>query len=215
MKLLFLSLLFMLLQSCCNNENRTVLVSNTVNDSLKKESIIFSKINVEVNGHQWKYEWNHFISSEIEKNKNIFINNDSLYKNDIYKLCPNYYNLKEKEKITFWTLLIASISKYESNFDTNCRFREGESLNYVYSEGLLQLSYGDELRYDIPLNTQEKNILIPEINLKSGVIILAKQLKVKKTIFTTKSYYWSVLTKKQNEIIIFFKKNIKELNICE
>lgn len=111
---------------------------------------------------------------------------------------------------------MASVAKLESNFDPNCRFREGASLDYVYSEGLLQLSYGDENRYkNVLLDTEKGNILDPEVNLRTGVIIFAKQLKTKKTIFTDKFFYWSVLTNKQNDIITFLKNNINELNICK
>jgi len=168
---------------------------------VKNDTIIFS----EVSG--WKYEWNYFVSDEIKSHKDIYIDLDTIYKNDILKLCDNYYDLNNNQKISFWTLLIVSMAKFESNFDPNCRFREGASLDYVYSEGLLQLSYGDETRYNIPLSTEKQNILDPEVNLRSGVIILAKQLKVKKTIFPHNLYYWSVLTRKQNEIINFFKNN--------
>jgi hypothetical protein len=202
-------------ESSVNYNNQESSIINK--DSTIVDTIIFSKVNKGIKSNNtWVYEWNYFISSEILKYKDIFINNDSLYKNDILKLCPNYYSLSENNKIAVWTLLVASVAKFESNFDPNCRYKEDASLNYVYSEGLLQLSYGDETRYkNVPLDPGEKNILMPEVNLRTGVVILARQLVIRKTIFTGKHFYWSVLTNKQNEIVKFFKDNINELNICQ
>lgn len=225
MKYILISIITILLfQNCHNkqdkisNNNVKDTIINTISDSiinLKREeincsdTIFFSKVSVGTN-KKWKYEWNYFVASEINNNRKIFIENDSLYKEDLIKLSPKYYDLTDNQKIAFWTLLIASITKFESNFDPNCRFREGASLNYVYSEGLMQLSYGDEKRFNIPLSTEKQNILDPETNLRSGVIIFSKQLKIKNKIFLSKYYYWSVLTNKQNDIILFFQKNSKE-----
>lgn len=183
---------------CDSISNDTV---NTINSNLIIDTMVFSDIS-----NKWKYEWNYFVSDEIKLNENIYIDSDTLYKNDVLKLCDNYYGLTKNQKISFWTLLVASIVKFESNFDPNCRFQEGASLDYVWSEGLMQLSYGDETRFTtIPLSTEKQNILDPETNLRSGVIILAKQLKTRKTIFPNSFYYWSVLTRKQNDIINFFQ----------
>jgi len=203
-------------QSCKNNANQNSVVSNIkISDTIKRnDTIVYSRIIKNSPEFLWKYEWNKFISDEITINKEIFISKDSLYKSDLIKLCPNYYKCSENEKISLWTLLFASIAKFESNFNPNCRFPEPPPLN-VYSEGLLQLSYGDETRFNnVPLDTKKQNILIPEVNLKTGVIIFAKQLEKRKSIFTNKHYYWSVLTNKQSDIIRFFQENVDELKIC-
>lgn len=217
-----LLIIILFLYSCTHNKQPNIIptkdtIPNLIPDSLinimrdtinTSDTIIFSKVSNGINkSFPWKYEWNYYIASEINNNREIFLNKDSLYYKDLIKLSPNYYSLSDPQKISFWTLLIASIAKFESNFNPNCRFKEDASLNNVYSEGLLQLSYGDEKRHNIPLSTEKQNILDPETNLKSGVIIFAKQLKVRKKIFTNNHYYWSVLTNKENEIIIFFKKN--------
>ncbi len=190
--------------------------TSVIPETVSADTIKFSKVSAGVSTkHPWVYKWNHFISSEIMNYRDIFIAKDTIYKDDLLKLCPDYYNLSENDKIAVWTLLIASVARFESNFDPECRFREDASLNFVYSEGLLQLSYGDETRYkNVPLDPARKNILDPEVNLRTGVVILARQLVLRKTIFTAKHFYWSVLTSRQKEIIRFFKDNISELNIC-
>ena len=182
--------------------------------ALTNDTIVFSKVEKMIHSYPWKYAWNKFISKEIICHKGVFLDNDSIYKQDLERLCPSYYKASEKEKVALWTLLIASMAKYESNFNPNTRYQEPPPLN-AYSEGLLQLSYGDETRYkDVPLDPEKQNILIPEVNLKTGVAIFAKQLEIRKSIFTKKHFYWSVLTNKQNEIIQFFQINAAELNIC-
>jgi len=215
----------LLAAGCKGNKKRTQSVevpvaakdsTSVISETVSADTIKFSKVSAGVSTkHPWVYKWNHFISSEIKNYRDIFIAKDTIYKDDLLKLCPDFYSLSENDKIAVWTLLIASVARYESNFDPDCRFREDASLNYVYSEGLLQLSYGDETRYkNVPLDPAKKNILDPEVNLRTGVVILARQLVLRKTIFTAKHFYWSVLTNKQKEIIRFFKDNIKDLDIC-
>ena len=194
------------------NKNDTILNGHLPNHNCN-DTIIFSKVSKDTNSKfPWRYEWNKYIANELKAHKKTFIGNDTIYKTDINKLSPNYYTLTNNQKYAWWTLLIASISYYESNFNPNCRFKEPVSLNYVYSEGLLQLSYTDkEIYKNCLIDSNKQNILNPEVNLKTGVIIMARQLQNRKCIFTKKFFYWSVLTKKQKEIIVFFQKNIAEL----
>jgi transglycosylase-like protein with SLT domain len=134
----------------------------------------------------------------------------------INALCPGFSKASDNEKKAFWVLVIAAIVKYESNFNPDTRFQEPASLNYVYSEGLLQLSYGDETRYkNMPLDPVKKNILDPAVNLTSGVIILARQMERGKKLFTDKHFYWSVLTRKQVEIKQFIRRHLPQLQFCE
>jgi hypothetical protein len=165
--------------------------------------------------HTWNNEWNVHIANAIDSFGAILLNCDSLPLTDIEKLCPTYCELSIENKKVFWALFFASIAKFESNFDSTCRFQEPASLNYIYSEGLLQLSYGDEKNYvGCPIDKTKNNILNPKVNLTSGVIILTKQIRNRKTLFTSKHYYWSVLTNKQTEIISFFQNNAGVVNFC-
>jgi hypothetical protein len=164
--------------------------------------------------YRWKAEWNDYISEAIDLHGNFMLLNDSLPLTEISKLCPNFTTLDNQKKKLFWILFIASIAKYESNFNPTARFKEPPPLN-VYSEGLLQLSYGDEKRYEkLPIDTKLGNIMDPKVNLTSGVIILVKQLRVRKNLFTDKHYYWSVLTNKKAEISQFFQKHASLNSIC-
>ena len=164
--------------------------------------------------HQWNNNWNVLIGDEINNHFQQFINQDTIYKNDLLQIHPKYYTATVKQKIAIWTLLIVAMAKFESAFDKALKYQENASLNYVFSEGLLQLSYSDEKRYpNAPLNTQLKNIFKPEVNLKTGVIILAKQLEKRQTIFTEKSFYWSVLTNKKEEILNYIHQYVTQIDI--
>ena len=185
------------------------IISQPIIDLTFADTIVFHKI-ISTN-KQWNYNWNYYISDIIKENDKTFIDNDSLYKEDILKLCTDYYTFSYNQKIAFWTLFIVDICYYESAFKSNCRYQEPVSLNYVYSEGLMQLSYGDERGYkNVLLDTKKQNILDPEVNLKTGVVIFTKQLQVRKTLFTHKFFYWSVLSKRQPQMIKFFKDNFNK-----
>lgn len=164
--------------------------------------------------HKWQKEWNQFVYDEVNRHKEAFINNNNLPKADIERLCPGFFNETDEQKAAFWVLVIASIARFESAFDPASSYLEPKPLNY-YSLGLLQLSYIDTTAYrHLPLNEKLKNITDPKANLESGVIILAAQLLKRNTLFTSKSYYWSVLTKKQTEIVAFFKGNSGTPGFC-
>lgn len=157
--------------------------------------------------HKWQPAWNQFIYEEINRHKTIFLNNPDLPRADIEHLDPDFFSKTDDQKAAFWVLVIASIARFESSFDPASSYLEPKPLNY-YSLGLLQLSYIDTTAFrHLPINEHLKNITDPKVNLQSGVIILAAQLTKKKTLFTQKSYYWSVLTRKQDEIVAFFKSN--------
>jgi hypothetical protein len=167
--------------------------------------------------YTWLPEWNNYIAEEIRMEKHIFLNDSILPKEDIQLLCPNYFKATADEKIAFWVLVIAAMAKFESNFNPNSRFKEPAPLN-VYSEGLLQLSYVDKANHKdlkLELDSSKNNILDPKINLQSGVKILGKQLLKRKTLFTSKHYYWSVLTNKKAEIIKFFQSNSTKFTFCK
>ena len=69
------------------------------------------------------------------------------------------------------------------------------------SVGLLQLSYGDQERHaGCPLEPMEANITDPAVNLRCGVAILRNQLAARNTLFPRRYYYWSVLTRKRQQI---------------
>ncbi len=135
-------------------------------------------------------------------------------------LCPNFFALSVEQQRTFWAYLFQAIAVPESSMNPYTRFREvgipgidSVTKQPVWSEGLLQLSYGDtyghkQCEFDwkrdqhLEDTDRSKTIFDPRINLQCGVYIMARQLTRIKTIVTgegtlyTKAYYWSVLNNK-------------------
>lgn len=124
--------------------------------------------------------------------------------------CGKYRTLNRVQKTIFWGELIAAISFFESSHNPIIRFREkGLGIDRVtgkpvYSEGLLQLSYGDTLghkycKFDwdadksLPPDSLERSILNPINNLDCGVRILNRQIQRRKKIATSIGAYWMVI----------------------
>jgi hypothetical protein len=132
---------------------------------------------------------------------------------DIEVFCPKYRSLSDKQRLNFWGQLIAGISKYESSWNPATYYVETTmgldpvTGRQVASEGLLQLSYQDQINYNLDCgfdwkidrayenNDSRKSIFNPEKNLRCGIKILAHQLKSQHAISTTTNVYWAVLKK--------------------
>jgi len=133
---------------------------------------------------------------------------------DVTDFCPRYYSMSRDQKIHFWGLLISAMTKYESGFNPLSRMKETtlgtDSVTGlpVYSEGLLQLSYGDmnwapyckfDWHADKKLSPTDprKTILDPYRNLNCGLRIFSKQIVRTNLIAAPAgSNYWSVLIPK-------------------
>lgn len=138
---------------------------------------------------------------------------------DVQAFCPGYERLNDGRRANFWALLVSAIAKYESGFDPTDRYLESSSMGKdpvtgqrVWSEGLLQLSYGDarfpfcefdwdadrRLRPDDP----RKTIFDPDLNLSCGIKILARQIRTKGRISVPvgEGAYWSTLHRRAPEI---------------
>ena len=135
---------------------------------------------------------------------------------DVELFCSNYKSLSTNKKIVFWGQLFAAIAKYESAWVPNSRMVETTMGNdpitheQVASEGLLQLSYQDTLSYGsncdfdwsvdkkyhhISPTDSRKSIFDSYKNLRCGIHILARQLKIYNAITVEKGVYWAVIKK--------------------
>lgn len=152
-------------------------------------------------GYEWQYD-------------KIIINNVSTqllaaHPKDATLLCSKFASQNSTERKQFYADLFRSIAKYESGFNPRTRYLEKWG---VYSEGLLQLSYGDETRHKpCAIDKSKNNIFDPEVNLTCGLTIMHNQFRKLGLIFPEKAYYWSVLTKRKYDIISYFKK----ISVCD
>jgi hypothetical protein len=168
----------------------------------------------EEQGRAWKQEWNHVIAEALEDVGQPLLEDDKVPTGDVQALCPGYFDASREEKKAFWALLFASIARLESGFDPERTFMEPRPLRTL-SVGLLQLSYGDQTRHSgCPLEPMEANITDPAVNLRCGVAILRNQLSARNTLFPTRFYYWSVLTRKRSQIERDFQQHRGQLGFC-
>lgn len=169
-------------------------------------------------------EWNEILITEVTKNF------DNLSQaTDTQNFCPKFKSLnKEKQIIAFAEILIG-VMKYESAWDPNSRMKEDLGTDHVtgmqvWSEGLLQLSYGDKewapwCEFNWPkdklLPIAQRTITNPRINMACGIRIFANQIKSKKVI-TPVSGYWSVLnTGSRYKKVAEIQTRVKSLEVCK
>lgn len=116
---------------------------------------------------------------------------------DMNHFCPNYKTLSYDEKETFWSHLVANISRYESSFNTRTSFKEN---NGNQSRGLLQISYRSigtpYKRNGCDVIKTNDDLFSAEKNLKCGFAIMSTLMKQSGTISLKNSgagRYWSTL----------------------
>lgn len=169
----------------------------------------------EERGRAWKQEWNQVIAEALEDIGQPLLQDDKVPAEEVRALCPRYFRASREEKKAFWALLFASIARLESGFDPENTFMEPRPLRTL-SVGLLQLSYGDQERHaGCPLEPMEANITDPAVNLRCGVAILRNQLAARNTLFPRRYYYWSVLTRKREQIERDFVQHRGQLGFCQ
>lgn len=149
--------------------------------------------------------WSKFLIREIESNYETL---DQA--RDADSFCRRYDSLTKPERINFWAILVSAVAFRESSWDPTSRLQEtGQGVDKitgqpVYSEGLLQLSYQDQVwtkqcRFDwnkdklLGEKDPRKTILNPYTNLRCGVEILAKQINRHQLIAMQDRVYWAVL----------------------
>lgn len=184
----------------------------------------------ETKNHPERAAWTQYSYSTIQSLAPSLIAGSS----DVTKFCPKYSELTDKNKITFWVYLVSGVAKFESNFDPTDRMLETSmgidpvTHKRVYSEGLLQLSYQDQLAYPfcdefdwtddrkLAARSPQKSILDPFKNLKCGIQILNHQIETTDLIATTHNVYWSTLNPAGKYSKVSQIKNLtKQLPFCK
>ena len=130
----------------------------------------------------------------------------------VRQFCPRFQAMSEADRRAYWAYVFQALSGAESGLRaaSNVQHTEPEvavtdrvSHRMVRSEGLLQLTYQDAVRYgcdfdwknDRNLNEHDpdKTILRPKNNLECGIKILQRQLINHQRPLLSRVSYWSVL----------------------
>lgn len=181
---------------------------------LKTDTQLFTPLTWENKIH--RKAWSAMIYSIIENEIPEYTEFNDL--TDIELFCPNYKKIQKPLKMNFWGQFISAISFYESTWNPAEVTPENHGVDPVTglqtrSEGLLQLSYRDQLSYKIDCgfdwkqdqflseNDRRRTILDPYQNLRCGLKIMAIQLKRDKKIITSNTkQYWKVLWADQSTL---------------
>lgn len=173
--------------------------------------------------------WSAYLQKIISEDWTTLLNGAD----DIESFCPTYHKLDNNERANVWAQLFVGMAKYESGWDPTSRMLEstlgtdGVTGRSVYSEGLLQLSYGDIQGWQfcdfdwskdksLSATNPNKTILNPYKNLYCGVGIMAKQVAKKGAIVLSSGVYWSVLKKGGTyQKISSIQSVVKSLSLCK
>lgn len=143
--------------------------------------------------------------------------------NDIAQFCPNYENLTRENQVAFWTLLISSLARFESNHDPATsyveKFRDRQG-NFIVSRGLLQLSIESGRGYNCNI-PDAQSLHDPEVNLTCGVTIMNRWVGQRDGMITGKSggkwrgaaRYWSPFRNAQKTTAI--AERTRKLKACQ
>lgn len=138
--------------------------------------------------------------------------------------CPKYSSLSYAQRKQYWTFLISSMVRFESNFNTNTKYTEDfndSNGNKVISRGLLQISIESANSYGCGFkNAQELHD--PHKNLSCGIRILNRWVARDGRIAGKVSgkwrggaRYWAVMREGDKTSYKSIVKWSKDLSLCK
>ena len=126
--------------------------------------------------------------------------------------CPNFAREREADKRAFWAYLFQALAGAEAGLDPTTTVHHTDAVlqrvdrithRAVRQEGLLQLTYDDQIRYGcdfdwnhdrrLPQKDARRTILTPERNLTCGVHILENQIIRQGKPLVSRSSYFATL----------------------
>src|SRR5580658_354966 len=161
----------------------------------------------ELGGPMWDPAWDMIVEKALPPEML-----SSQVPRDVRRFCPRFYEMSEVDKRAFWAYFFQALAGAEGGLKPTTLVRHSQPVMDVKdevtgihgrTEGLLQLTYEDEKRYECDFNWETdrklkatdpaKTILQPKNNLECGVKILDKQIIEKHKPLLSQSGYWSTL----------------------
>lgn len=156
----------------------------------------------------WDPSWDMVVEEALP---NEFLYSPRIAK-DVQPFCPRYRSMSEADRRAYWAYFFQALAGAEAGLRVTADVQHSEpevavmdrvTHRMVRSEGLMQVTYEDSVRYgcdfdwdadrSLPAHSPEKTILQPDNNLQCGVKILTAQLVGKRKPLVTRSSYWSTL----------------------
>ncbi|HWZ11542.1 MAG TPA: hypothetical protein VNX22_00220 [Acidobacteriaceae bacterium] len=174
----------------------------------------------ELGGTTWDPQWDQIVEQALPPEML-----STRVPRDVRRFCPRFYEMAEADKRAFWAYFFQALAGAEAGLDPKTRVRHTEpevakrdpvTGIAVRSEGLLQLAYQDQERYNCDFDWQAdrtlkpndpaKTILQPKNNLTCGIKILANQIIVQHKPLLAQSGYWSTLRPGGDSYRVFAKQ---------
>lgn len=182
-------------------------------------------------GHKITPLWESAVSNGKEWTTHVMNKLDTLGEDlldvipaDASLFCPNYKSLSYYDRKQYWTHMLSSMARFESNFKTNTKYTEGfndSKGNPVVSRGLLQLSIESGNAYGCAFKTTN-DLHDPYQNLSCGIRILnrwvARDGRIGGKIsnqWRGGARYWSVLRAGDKTSYQSILKWSQQLPICK
>lgn len=175
---------------------------------------------VELGEDTWDPAWDKIVEEAVPASML-----SSRVPHDVRRFCPRFYKMGDADKRAFWAYLFQALAGAEAGLDPTSRVRHTEpevavrdavTGRAVRSQGLLQLTYEDQERYDCDFDWEAdrklkpddpaKTILQPKNNLECGVKILDKQIIDRHKPLLSNSGYWSTLRRGNPDYRMFAKQ---------
>ncbi len=120
--------------------------------------------------------WKAFVTRAIDEYGNSLLSSTP---NDIDDWCPAYGQHSNDERKAFWSYLMSSLMRYESNYDPSVTYMEpfnDASGNRVVSRGPLQLSIESANGYGCSISNPQE-LHDPQTNLSCSVRIMNRWIE--------------------------------------
>jgi hypothetical protein len=182
----------------------------------------------ELGGKTWNPEWDQIVEKAVPADML-----SSQVPHDVRRFCPRFYDMSDTDKRVFWAYFFQALAGAEAGLNPTSRVRHTQpevakvdsvSKRMVRSEGLLQLTYEDQKRYDcdfdwtkdreLKSNDPAKTILQPKNNLECGVKILENQVITLRRPLVTRYSYWSTLQPGTVSYRVFAKEMTNPPEAC-
>ena len=174
----------------------------------------------ELGGKTWEPEWDAIVEKAIPPEML-----SRQVPHDVTRFCPRFYDMSDTDKRAFWAYFFQALAGAEAGLNPKTRAHHTQPEVSVpdqvtglsgRTEGLLQLTYGDQKRYGcdfdwkadrkLPAHDPERTILRPKNNLECGVKILENQIIVQRRPLLSRKGYWSTLQPGRMSYRVFAKQ---------
>ena len=161
----------------------------------------------EIGGPMWDPAWDKIVELAIPPE---LLNAQAA--RGVRQFCPRFDAISEADKRAFWAYFFQALAGAEGGLKSNAVARHAQPEMQVKdsvsgttgrTEGLLQLTYADQKRYNcdfdweadrrLRANDPARTILQPKNNLECGVKILTQEIVGRHKPLLSRTQYWSTL----------------------